>query len=75
MDSMIIRKTNLFPVEVPGTTVLDENGDYNVYLNDKLSRDAQADAFRHEIEHIRQGHFYRYDDIKVLEEQAEYGVV
>ena len=71
---MIIRKTNLFPVEVPGVTVLDENGDYNVYLNDKLSYDAQAEAFRHELEHIKQGHFYRLEDIMLLEERAEYGV-
>lgn len=69
---MIVRKTNLFPVEIPGITVLDQNGDYNVYLNDKLSYDAQADAFRHEVEHIKQGHFYRWDEIAFLEEEAEY---
>lgn len=74
MDSMIIRKTNLLPIEVPGITVLDENGDYNVYLNDKLSCDAQAEAFRHEVEHIKQGHFYRYEDIGELEEQVIYKV-
>ncbi|HML35936.1 MAG TPA: hypothetical protein PKA19_00720 [Bacillota bacterium] len=74
MDSMIIRKIDL-PVGVDGITVLDENGDYNVYLNDWLSCDAQALAFCHEIEHIRQGHFYTYDDIRVLEEQAEYKTV
>ncbi len=70
---MIIRKINL-PVEVPGVTVLDENGDYNVYLNDRLSHDAQAEALRHEVEHIKQGHFYKWEDIVLLEEQAEYGV-
>ncbi|QOX64238.1 hypothetical protein FRZ06_13255 [Anoxybacterium hadale] len=75
MDSMIVRKTNLFPVEVLGITVLDQNGDYNVYLNDKLSYDAQAEAFRHEIEHIKQGHFFRWEDVAFLEEQAEYEVV
>ncbi|QAT43477.1 hypothetical protein [Aminipila luticellarii] len=73
MDSMIIRKVDL-PIEVDGITVLDENGDYNIYLNSRLSYDSQADAFRHEVEHVRQGHFYRYEDIKVLEEQAEYNV-
>lgn len=72
MDSMIIRKINL-PVGVNGVTVLDENGDYNVYLNDCLSYDAQAKAFLHEVEHIKQGHFYTCMDLKVLEEQAEYG--
>lgn len=70
---MIIRKIDL-PVGVGGITVLDENGDYNVYLNDRLSYDAQAEAFRHEVEHIKQGHFYKYEDIKLLEEQAEYEI-
>ena len=73
MDAMIIRKLDL-PTGVSGITVLDENGDYNVYLNARLSCDAQADAFRHEVEHIKQGHFYRAEDIKVLEDQAEYEI-
>jgi hypothetical protein len=66
---MIIRKIDL-PIGVDGITVLDENGDYNVYINDRLSCDAQAAAFRHEVEHIRQGHFYTVDDILMLEERA-----
>ncbi len=74
MDAMIIRKLDL-PTGVNGITVLDENGDYNVYLNAQLSYDAQADAFRHEVEHIKQGHFYKAEDIRKLEDQAEYGVV
>lgn len=71
---MIIRKISL-PIGVDGITVLDENGDYNVYLNDRISYDAQAEAFRHEVEHIKQGHFYRMEDIMALEEQADYEVV
>jgi len=59
---------------VDGITVLDENDDYNIYLNDRISYDAQAEAFRHEVEHIRQGHFYTYEDLQVLENQAEYRV-
>ncbi len=71
---MIIRKMDL-PIGVDGITVLDENGDYNVYLNDRLSYDAQAEAFRHEVEHIKQGHFYKNEDIKKIESQAERVVV
>ncbi len=71
---MIIRKINL-PVGVDGITVLDENGDYNVYLNDRLSFDAQAEAFRHEVEHIKQGHFYRFDDIRILEKRADHEAI
>lgn len=73
MDSMIIRKLDL-PIGVNGITVLDENGDYNIYLNARITGDAQARAFRHEVEHIKQGHFYSYEDIKKIEEQAEYEV-
>lgn len=71
---MIIRKIDL-PIGVSGITVLDENGDYNIYLNARLSYDGQADAFSHEVEHIKQGHFYRPEDIIKLEEQAEYCAV
>ena len=70
---MIIRKIEL-PIGVDGITVLDENGDYNVYLNDRLSYDAQAEAFLHEVEHIKQGHFYTDEDIILLEERAEYEI-
>ena len=74
MDAVIIRKLDL-PHGVNGITVLDENGDYNIYINDRLSYGQQGVAFRHEIEHIKQGHFYRLEDITILEEQAEYGIV
>jgi hypothetical protein len=74
MDAVIIRKIDL-PIGINGITVLDENGDYNIYINDKLSNDRQGVAFRHEVEHIKQGHFYTYEDLLALEEQAEYGVV
>lgn len=71
---MIIRKIDL-PVGVNGITVLDENGDYNVYLNARISYDSQAIAFRHEVEHIRQGHFYKYEDVSTMEEQAKIEVI
>lgn len=72
MDAIIIRKLNL-PDGVNGMTVLDSEGDYNIYLNDRLSFDAQAEALRHEVAHIQRGHFHTEQDLKVLEEQAKYG--
>lgn len=72
MDAVIIRKIDM-PVGIKGLTVLDENGDYNIYINDKLSHDQQGVAFRHEVEHIKRGHFYSYEDLLALEEQASYG--
>ena len=69
MDSVIIRVLDL-PMTIRGATVKDANGDYNVYINARLSEDGRAAAFRHEIEHIRQGHFYSEDPVEVLEREA-----
>jgi len=70
MDSVIIRVLDL-PMTIRGATVKDENGDYNVYINARLSEDGRAAAFRHEIEHIRQGHFYSEEPVEVLESKVK----
>lgn len=62
MDSVIIRIIDL-PIGVDGMTVKDSNDDFNIYLNARLSGDAQAIAFRHEVEHIRNGDFYREESV------------
>ena len=62
MDAIIVRTIDL-PTTVKGMTVLDEEGDYNIYLNARLSGDLQAVAFRHEIEHIRRGDFYSAESV------------
>lgn len=69
MDAVIVRKLDL-PFGVKGITVLDENDDFNIYINERYSLETQSEAFRHEVEHIKQGHFYRYADVMALEEQA-----
>ena len=62
MDVVIIRLIDL-PHTVKGMTVLDEEGDYNVYLNARLSGEQRVVAFRHELEHIKNGDFYREDSV------------
>ena len=57
MDAIITRIIDM-PTGVKGMTVKDENDDYNIYLNARYSPDQQADAFQHEVEHIRRGDFY-----------------
>lgn len=52
MDAIIVRIIDL-PYTVKGMTVKDANGDYNVYLNGRLSSEIRANAFRHEIIHIK----------------------
>lgn len=57
MDAIIIRLVDM-PEGVPAVTRKDAEGDYNLYINSRLSADARGEAFRHEIDHIRRGHFY-----------------
>lgn len=68
MDAVIIRIIDL-PPAVRGLTVKDENDDYNIFINARLSDDLRAEAFRHEVEHIRAGHFY--DCRSVAEKELE----
>jgi len=58
------------PETIHGVTRKDAEGDYNVYINAKLSADGRAEAFRHEIEHIRLGHFYEERPVADLEREA-----
>ena len=55
------------PVGVHGMTIKDENDDYNIYLNARLSGDAQVVAFRHELEHIKRGDFYSEKGVGEIE--------
>lgn len=71
MDAVIVRIIDL-PITVNGMTVLDEEGDYNIYLNARLSGDAQAKAFRHEVEHIRSGDFYSEEDVREKERRIPF---
>lgn len=68
MDAVIIRLIDL-PETVRGFTVKDENDDYNIFINAKLSADMRGIAFRHEVDHIRSGHFY--DCRSVAEKELE----
>ena len=66
MDAVIIRMIDL-PYKVRAVTVKDAEGDYNIYINARLSADQQAKAFRHEVDHIRLGHFYSEKPVYVKE--------
>lgn len=57
MDNVFVRYQQL-PCSIPAVTVLDAEGDYNVYINPCLSVDAQQAAYRHEMYHIAHNHFY-----------------
>lgn len=56
MDEIITRLLDL-PDTIHGFTVRDASGDFNIYLNSKLSNDQQLEAYQHEVSHIQNGDF------------------
>lgn len=66
MDNYIVRIIEL-PPHVGGFTIPDENGDYNIYLNSRLSDEKLVEAYDHEVYHIEHGHFQ--DDVKTVKEK------
>ena len=61
------------PETIHGVTRKDAEGDYNIYINAKLSADERAEAFRHEIKHIQLGHFYEERPVADLEREVDNG--
>lgn len=67
MEEVIVR---LIDLTVPGVTVLDEDGNYNVYINARLSFDERKKALAHELRHIKKDHFFDDRTIAELEKEA-----
>lgn len=72
MGEIFIRGIKL-PLTVKGVTVLDSDGNYNVYINIMLSNETQSKAVRHEITHIKKEHFYDYEPVVHNELEANAG--
>ena len=67
MEDVVVRYINL-PMTVRGIMVVDEDGNYNVYINSKLSSDRQRLALEHEMTHVQRGDFESFDDISDIED-------
>lgn len=73
MDKITMRLVDL-PETMHAVTRKDAEGDYNIYINAKLSADLRTAAYWHEIEHIRRGHFYDERPVAIKEVEAkQYG--
>ena len=68
MEDVIVR---LIDLPVPGVTVLDSDGNYNVYINARLSYEERKKTLAHELRHISKDHFY--DDKSVADCEKEAG--
>jgi Zn-dependent peptidase ImmA (M78 family) len=72
MENIIIRGIEL-PPKIKGVTVIDDEGDYNVYINTLLSPEVQKRTQKHELAHIIKDHFYNYDPVVINEIEANAG--
>lgn len=72
MGEIFIRLLEL-PPTIRGATVLDSDGNYNVYINSLLGYDAQRKTARHELIHIKNEHFYDYEPVVHNELEANAG--
>lgn len=52
------------PRTVRGVTLPNDDGSFDVYINEALDREKQQKTLGHELEHIGRDHFY--DDVKPL---------
>lgn len=69
MEHEILRLAPL-PARVNAVTVVDNNGDFNIYVNEALSIEEQRRAYRHELEHIRRIHLFVNKPVEECEEEA-----
>jgi hypothetical protein len=59
------------PTSVRGLTVLDNEGNYNVYLNSRLSYEMQENTYIHETAHIKNDDFYIQESIAEIENRIK----
>lgn len=56
-----------FPGDIRAAVRLDTEGFPSIYINDKLSPQAQKRAFLHEIKHIHKEDFYNAQTLRKVE--------
>ena len=58
------------PYSVHAVTIPNDDGSFDIYINSLLPREQQLQKLRHEIAHIRRDHFYCWDSICAIEDEA-----
>jgi len=64
--SIFIREMKM-PLTIRAFTVPDENGDYNIYINNDLSEEAKQKSLNHEKNHIENNDFASSELARVIE--------
>lgn len=66
MNKVIVRLMQL-PYHINAFTVMDENDDYNIYINARLTCECRSKAYMHELRHIKRNDFHNFLPIKEAE--------
>lgn len=59
------------PRTVEGVSVPNDDGSFDVYINSRLSPQRRQEILEHELNHIRQEHFYLDMPVSLMERQAD----
>jgi hypothetical protein len=71
MGSYIFVRLIRFPSDtVRAVTLPNDDGTFDIYINERLPEELQQKALEHELKHIRKDHFYNEDPVWVNEEEA-----
>ena len=70
IENVFVRKIHL-PMTVRAFTIPDEQGNYNVYINDRLSTEQQYKSLEHEFRHISSGDFEKDEKAAAIEAAAK----
>ena len=74
MGEVIVRIVDELPVGIKAVTRLDPAGDWNIYLNGRLSFAVQQKALRHEMEHIRRDDWHSDLPLSQIESEVRKAV-
>ena len=67
MNAEIIISQLKMPLTVRAFTMQDENGCFNIYVNEELSEEAKKKSLEHEKRHIRKDHFISSKSARIIE--------
>lgn len=58
------------PDTVPAVVLPNDDGTFDIYINENLPEEMQNRALEHELEHIRRDHLYNDDPVGLNEREA-----
>ena len=69
MDDVFIRLVTFPSITTESACVTDPDGNYNIYIDERLSDETKKRKLRHELIHVKQNHFS--DDVLVSDAEKE----